>query len=310
MRIHRDPNCTAISASSVVCIGNFDGVHSGHQALIRRCRQHLQAGQDLAVVTFDPLPRYFFDAQSAPARITGPAQRLALLSQYGVDLAWMMRFNARLAGMSAEQFVQRVIVDGLAATKVVVGEDFRFGKGRAGTLDLLRTLGAIHGFAVEAHEAVLLNGQRVSSTAIREALKLADFDAAAGMLGRRFSLCGRVIRGRQVGRQLGYPTANVRIWDGKCLTRGVFAVYARRRKGGKKGPWLPGVANLGMRPAVGGGEPLLEVHLFDFQDQLYGERLETRLVAKLRDEANFDSLGALKGKMIEDEKNARAILGT
>lgn len=308
MRIHRDPYAAAISPSSVVSIGNFDGLHLGHQALLQRCRQHLRPHQDLAVVTFDPLPRYHFDRASAPPRLTGPGQRLALLARAGVDLTWMMRFNARLAAMPASEFVMQVLVHGLAASHVVVGDDFRFGRGREGTLDLLRSLGERHGFAVDVHAPVVVDGQRVSSTAIRAALAAGDLRQAECWLGRPYSLCGRVVRGRQVGRTLGYPTANVRTADGKCPLSGVFAVRARLRAPGADGPWQDGVANLGVRPAVGGGEPLLEVHLFDFHGDLYAQRLETRLIGKLRDERNFDSLEALGAQMKEDEDKARALL--
>lgn len=309
MRIYRDPHAAVVSQSSVVSIGNFDGVHLGHQALLQRCGELRQPHQELAVVTFDPLPRFYFDRQSAPPRLTGPGQRLALLARGGVDLTWMMRFNARLAAMPAQDFVRQVLVRGLGASAVVVGDDFRFGRGREGTLDLLRGLGDEHGFSVHVHPPVVVDAQRVSSTAIRTALAGGDLRQAERWLGRPFSLCGRVVRGRQLGRTLGYPTANVRTADGKCPARGVFAVRARLRAAGADGPWHDGVANLGVRPVVGGGEPFLEVHLFDFHGDLYAQRLETRLIGKLRDERNFDSLEALRTQMQQDEDKARALLG-
>ena len=310
MRIVRDPQGAVISPAAVVSIGNFDGVHVGHQALLQRCRERARPGDELAVVTFDPLPRFFFNRPSAPPRLSGAGQRLALLARAGVDLVWTMRFNDRLAAMPARDFVEQVLVKALNARHLVLGGDFRFGRGREGDISQLREWGKVWGFGVEEHPPVMMDGQRVSSTGIRNALASADIQQASRWLGRPYSICGRVVHGRQVGRTLGYRTANVRMVDGKYPVGGVFAVRARVRRPTGDGPWLDGVASLGVRPAVGGGEPLLEVHLFDFNDDLYGQRLETRLLEKIRDEANFDSLEALKQKMQDDESRARRILGS
>jgi riboflavin kinase/FMN adenylyltransferase len=310
MRIVRDPQRAVISPAAVVSIGNFDGVHLGHQALLQRCREHARPGEEVAVVTFEPLPKFFFDQPGSPPRLSGAAQRLALLAQAGVDLVWAMRFNGRLAAMPAREFVERVLVKALHARQLVLGGDFRFGRGREGGIDLLREYGQEMGFGVEVHEPVVIDGQRVSSTGIRQALAAGELAQAARWLGRPYALCGRVVHGRQVGRVLGYPTANIRMADGKYPAGGVFAVRARLRQPGSDGPWLDGVASIGVRPAVGGGEPLLEVHLFDFSGDLYGQRLETRLLEKIRDEANFASLDALKQQMHEDENRARQILAS
>lgn len=322
MRIFRDPKAARLSDGSVVTIGNFDGVHRGHQALIERCRERAgehsgqQSGAELevAVVTFEPLPRFWFDRQSAPPRLTGPAHKLALLASHGVDLAWAMRFNGALASMPAPEFVRRVLVEGLAARHLVLGGDFRFGRRREGGLDLLEDLGRVHGYTVEMLPSVEDGGKRISSTRVRAALAEGRFEDASRLLGRPFSLCGRVVAGQRLGRSLGYPTANLRRPDGKCPVAGVFAVRARVHGRGPdepgSGTWRDGVANLGVRPAVGGGEPLLEVHLFDFDGDLYGRRLETHFVAKLRDEAHFETLDALKSQMCQDEARAREWLAS
>lgn len=296
----------SLSPSSVVTIGNFDGVHLGHRALIDQCAALKAAADALAVVTFEPLPRAFFNPEDAPPRLTPPVDRLRLLEQAGVDLTWMMRFDHALARLIPEEFVGQVLVDGLGARHVVTGDDFRFGHKRAGDLDMLRRLGARHGFESHVAETVTHNGLRVSSGAIRKALADGEFELAAAMLGRPFAISGRVTRGRQLGRTLGYPTSNVRIRVMPCPIQGIFAV--RARVVGEL--WRPGVASLGWRPMVAGEEMLLEVHFFDLDADLYGRRLETRFVAKLRDEAHFDTLDDMVGQMKNDESRAREILGT
>lgn len=297
---------TSLSPASVVTIGNFDGVHLGHRALIDQCAALKAAGGALVVVTFEPLPRAFFDPENAPPRLTPPVDRLRLLEQAGVDLTWMMRFDRTLAQLGPGEFVGQVLVDGLGARHVVTGDDFRFGHKRAGDLDMLRRLGARHGFESHVAETVTHDGLRVSSGAIRKALAHDDFEAAAAMLGRPFAISGRVTRGRQLGRDLGYPTANVRVLALPCPIQGIFAVRARV----EGDVWRPGVASLGWRPMVGGEEMLLEVHFFDIDAELYGRRLETRFVAKLREEAHFDTLDDMVGQMKNDESRAREILGT
>lgn len=295
----------SLVASSVVTIGNFDGVHRGHRALIDRCEALRAEGDALVVVTFEPLPRAFFDPANAPPRITPPSDRLRLLEQAGADLVWQMRFDAQFAALEAEDFVRSVLVDALGARHVVTGDDFRFGRGRAGNLELMRQLGADHGFVSHVVETVTLDGQRVSSGAVRTALAAGDFDTAEAMLGRPFTMSGPVQRGQELGRKLGFPTANVRVRALPCPISGVFAVEAR--VGGDL--WRPGVASLGWRPTVGGEDMLLEVHFFDFQANLYGQRMETRFVAKLRDEAQFDTIEAMVQQMKRDEAQAREILG-
>jgi riboflavin kinase/FMN adenylyltransferase len=321
--VFRDHHHAGLSGASAVAIGNFDGVHLGHQALLKRtralatdlCPSKATAGAErtpdrlsTAVVSFEPLPKAFFAPESAPARLTGPAEKLRLLDANGVDLAWLLRFNAALARLSAREFVERILVGGLAARAVVIGEDFRFGRGREGDLGVMEALGREYGFVVSPVAAVMVGDERISSTAIRRALAEGRFDRAQALLGRPFAVSGHVVRGQQLGRSLGYPTANLRPWGGKAPLDGVFAVRARIRGAINRGPWHDGVASVGVRPAVGGGEPLIEVHLFDFEGDLYGQRIETRFLARLRGEEDFADLDALVAQMKEDEREARTIL--
>jgi riboflavin kinase/FMN adenylyltransferase len=308
MRLYRDNDRTGISEDCVVTIGNFDSLHRGHQALIERSLELAKPGQDVAVVTFEPLPAALFAPAAAPARVVSVRQKLELFEQLGVDLVWMMRFNLALAGMSARAFVEHVLVAGLRACNVVVGEDFRYGKARSGDLDLLRQLAGPGGYGVHAIAPVLDGGERISSTRIRGCLAEGRLKSAGRLLGRPFTMQGRVFRGTQLGRTLGYPTANMRLAAAPSPLAGVFAVRVRNRSSG--GPWMDGVSSLGRRPVVGGREFLVEAHIFDFQGDLYGQRLEVQFVEKLRDEANFPSLEALVSQMRKDEANARAVLRT
>jgi riboflavin kinase/FMN adenylyltransferase len=290
--------------SSVVTIGNFDGYHLGHQALIRRCRKVANGKRPIAVVTFEPLPQAWFRPDAAPPRLMSVRLKLDHLANEGVDLVWLMRFNQRLAVMSAEDFVQSVLLKTLAAEEVVVGENFRYGKDRHGDTDSLRRSGEQLGFALSTVPMFEVDGLRVSSTSIRDSLARGDLEQARRMLGRPFRMSGRVIRGRQLGRQFGYPTANIGLVTSPSPIMGVFAIRTRWLDH----DWHDGVANLGTRPAVGGEGFLLEVHLFDFNDCLYGQRLEVEFVEKLRDETHFEHIDDLVVQMREDERQARICL--
>jgi riboflavin kinase/FMN adenylyltransferase len=309
MRVINENIIRPLTHSSVVSIGNFDGVHLGHQALIERCRSLAVSGQEVAVVTFEPLPQAWFAPQKAPARLTSVGQKQVLLAQSGVDLAWMMRFNQQLAGMSAGEFAESVLSEALSASHVVVGRDFRFGRGREGDLALLERLGGELGFEAVAVEDVIAGVQegaeRVSSTAIRKALANGELDRAAALLGRRFTIQGEVGEGSRLGRKLGYPTANLKLEAEPCPLAGVFAVRVRI---GDETNWRDAVSSLGRRPAVGGGDFLVEAHLFDFSGDLYGKRLELDFVARIRDEKHFDTMDALVAQMKNDEARAREIL--
>lgn len=308
MRLFRDLSHTRLSMGSIVTIGNFDGVHRGHQALIHRCQVRAGQGLDLAVVTFEPLPQAWFRPEIAPGRLTSPRQKLELFAAAGMDLAWMMRFNQELAELPARDFVERVLVNALSARHVVVGDDFRFGRAREGNLDMLSALGAEFGFEVEVVPEVVDAQGRISSSAVRNALARGDFGRVSQLLGRPYTMQGRVFRGSQLGRKLGYPTANMRLAAAPSPIAGIFAVRSRVM-GAADSHWMDGVANLGRRPAVGGGDFLVEVHLFGLDLDLYGRRLEVQFVEKIREEANFSNLEALRAQMGRDEAQARRILG-
>ena len=293
-----------VPGGSVVTIGNFDGLHRGHLALVDKCRELSVGGLAAAVVTFEPLPEAFFRPEKAPGRLNTVYRKLSVLRSLGVDLTWMMRFDGRFASLSAREFAEQVLVQGLSAKSVVVGHDFHFGKGKEGDVHLLGSLGDELGFGVEIVPPVTLGGERVSSSGVRKQLDAGNFEAAAQLLGQPFRMGGHVVYGQALGRKLGYPTANLRIRSEPSPLTGVLATWARINGG----PWLPSVSNLGRRPAVGGGDPLLEVHFFDFDEDIYGQRLDVQFVAKLRDEAHFDSLDALVVQMKKDEGKARDIL--
>ena len=289
---------------TVVTIGNFDGLHLGHQALVERCHALKKPGEKVAVVTLEPLPAAFFRPEQAPSRLNAVDRKLRILRSLGVDLTWLMRFDASLAGLGAREFAQQVLVESLAARAVVVGHDFHFGRGKEGDARTLELLGDEFGFREDIVPPVMLDGERVSSSGVRQRLLAGDFEGAARLLGRPYRMGGHVVRGQALGRTLGYPTANLRIRAEPSPLMGVLATWARINDG----PWLPGVSNLGRRPVVGGRDPLLEVHFFDFDEDIYGQRLDVQFVAKLRDETNFDSLEALVEQMKKDEGAARAVL--
>jgi riboflavin kinase/FMN adenylyltransferase len=296
-----------LSDASVVTIGNFDGVHVGHKTLITRCHELRERGQDLAVVCFEPLPAAWFRPESAPARLSSAGQRIRLLEDCGVDLVWMMRFNQELAETTAADFARNVLVDGLSAKHLVTGKDFRFGHQRKGDLELLNRLGGEFGFDSHVMGDLKSGDTKISSTAIRQALHAGNLELAGKYLGRPFTMEGEVIRGQGLGNKLGFPTANMKLEAEPSPLAGVFAVQARIT--GNE-DWLPGVASLGQRPVVAGKEFLVEVHLFDFDKDLYGQRLEVRFVEKLRDEENFSSLDDLVIQMKKDEARARLALKT
>jgi riboflavin kinase/FMN adenylyltransferase len=288
-----------------VAIGNFDGIHLGHQALVRAARELARPGQPVAVVTFEPHPREAFDPQGAPRRLMRVTDKAIALERLQVDELIVLNFNAALRQMSPEQFALDVLRGGLGVEHVVVGEGFRYGAGRAGDIDVLRDSGERCGFSVTEVPAVKQLGARVSSTAVRAAVAAGDMPGAEALLGRPFSLAGRVGHGQRLGRELGFPTANLRLHPRSVAESGIYAVLVRGIPGA---PSAPAVASLGTRPTVGGIEPLLEVHVFDFGGNLYGRRLDVEFIARLRDEERFDSLPALVAQMHADARRAREIL--
>ena len=299
-------NCKADARGVAVAIGNFDGVHLGHQALVRTARERAAAsGARLTVLTFEPHPREYLDPAAAPPRLMRLAEKCAALADLGVERLVVLRFDARLQHLTPGHFIEEVLCRGLGARHVVVGEGFRFGCRRAGTIETLTAAGAVAGFEVAVVPSVTAEGVRVSSTRVREALAAGDLAGAARLLGRPYTLSGRVIAGEQLGRRLGYATANLRLHRRVAPLGGVFAVDVRGIAGR---PVAAAVASLGTRPTIGGGEQLLEVHVFDFDGDLYGRRLSVDFVAKLRDEEKFPSLDALVAQMHADAARAREIL--
>lgn len=292
-------------AGSVACIGAFDGLHLGHRALVGQAVDRARA-LDVASVAlgFEPLPREFFAGQNPPPRLMLPRAKYLGLRALGIDQVGLLRFNAALAAMQAEDFIAQVLVRRLGVREVWVGPDFHFGKGRHGDLAMLQAAGRAHGFTAHAIDPVVLDGERVSSTRIRDAFGAGDFSGATALLGRPYAISGKVVRGRQLGRTLGFPTANLRFGGKVPALSGIYATWVH---GVGQAPW-PSVSSFGTRPTVAGVEPLLEAHLFDFQGNLYGRRLEVEFVARLRDEEKFDSLPLLVAQMHEDAARARAIL--
>lgn len=286
----------------VATIGNFDGVHRGHQAILARLRERAaELGLPSCVVIFEPQPREFFAPDKAPARLTRLREKLCLLEQQGIDQVLCLAFNRRLRELSAAEFVHAVLVEGLAVRHLEVGDDFRFGCDRAGNFDFLLRAGAAEGFSVEAATTIEVDGQRVSSTRLREVLARGDLQAAQALLGRPFSLTGRIVHGQKLGRQLGAPTANVQLKRRSTPLSGVYMVSLVL-----DGSPHPGVANIGMRPSVrSDGQPHLEVHLLDLQADLYGRRAQVVFHHKLRDEQRFASLEALKAAISADIAAAR-----
>ena len=305
-RLFRDIAGGSLCADgSVVCIGAFDGLHLGHQALVRHAVDRARAlGVEAAALSFEPLPREFFAAASPPPRLGPVRAKVEGLRALGADVVGLLRFDARMAAMSPEAFVDAVLVQRLRAREVWVGPGFRFGHRRAGDLATLQALGREAGFTAGEIEPLVIDGERVSSTHIRTALVAGDFDHASRLLGRPYAVSGRVVRGRQLGRTLGYPTANLRFGGKVPALRGI---YATRVHGIGDAPW-PSVSSFGTRPTVGGVEPLLEAHLFDFDGDLYGRRIEVEFVARLRDEEKFDDLPSLVVQMDRDAEQARRVL--
>ena len=305
-RVFRDVRGDALCPQgSVVCIGAFDGLHKGHRALLARTVQRAQVlGVPGVALGFEPLPREFFATGDPPPRLMLPRDKIEGMQGEGIQLVGLLRFNADLVAMPAEAFVRDVLVERLAAREVWVGPGFGFGKGRGGSIETLRTLGAECGFIAGELEPVQVDGARISSTRIRAALGTGDFAEAERLLGAPYAIGGRVVRGKQLGRTLGYPTANLRFGGKVPALRGI---YATRVHGVAERSW-PAVSSFGTRPTVDGTEPLLESHLFDFDGDLYGRRIEVEFVAHLRDEEKFPDLPSLVAQMHRDAAQARALL--
>ena len=295
-------NLRAAHRGCVLTIGNFDGVHRGHQALIALARQRARAlGVPLAVLSFEPTPREFFAPAALPGRVATFRSRVALLSAQGVDRLILQRFDRRFAGYDPTAFIEELLVGKLGIRALVVGDDFRFGARRGGGIELLRELGQRYGYTVDHLPTVAIEGCRCSSTALRTSLAEADLASVTAMLGRPYTLCGRVRRGLQLGRKLGMPTTNINLHRKLALRQGIYAVRARVR-----GRDWQGVASLGVRPTLGLTRCLLETHLFGEPGELYGATMEVEFCHYLRPELKFDSLDALSAQMQRDADDARA----
>lgn len=291
---------------AAVAVGAFDGVHRGHQAVIASARAAAQRlGAPLAVVSFDPHPRRLFQPEAAPFRLMTADQMARAMAPLGVDRLYLIPFDREMAGMTDEEFALRVLSEGLGVAHAAVGFDFTFGKGRSGSPEALRTYGQELGFTVSVTDRIDdVSGLKLSSSAVREALKAGDMDRAAAILGRPFAIQGEVIHGDKRGRTIGVPTANIAMGD---YMRPAYGVYATRTRL-PDGRVVNGVANLGVRPMFEIEQPLLEVWLLDFNESLYGQTLETELIAFLRGEMKFDGLDALKVQIEADAAAARALL--
>ncbi len=309
MKVFRGlPNAES-RAPCALTIGNFDGVHRGHQALLARVREAASdLGVEAAVMTFEPHPREFFaqqagDLSRAPTRIANLRDKLQSLANTGIDRVIVEHFNAHFASLSPQDFIEKVLVQGLHMKWLMVGEDFCFGAKRAGNLATLIEAGKRYGFHVEALPTVLHGGTRISSSAVRNALAQGDFDYAKQLLGHSYAISGHVIHGKKLGRTLGFPTLNLRVAHKRPALSGVFVVQVH----GLAEQPLPGVASLGVRPTVDdSGRVLLETYIFDYAQQCYGKVIQVEFLKKLRDEEKYSDLPTLTEAIARDVENARA----
>jgi riboflavin kinase/FMN adenylyltransferase len=293
----------AADSSIALTIGNFDGVHRGHQAMLARLRDAARARRlPACAMTFEPHPREFFAPDKAPSRLTTVREKLELLATENMERVYVCRFDYRFAQITAEEFIEKTLVRGLGVRYLMVGDDFRFGARRAGDFALLKQHAARLGYEVEAMSSVTIDGERVSSTAVRDALAAGDLDRTGRLLGRPYRISGHVVRGDGLGRQLGFPTANVRIRHNRPPLSGIFAVEVS----GASDRRVAGVASLGVRPTVKqAAEPILEIYLLDFHADLYGRRLRVDFLHKFRDEQKFIDLAALTHQIGRDVDDAR-----
>lgn len=304
MQVFRSIFHQDIAPACALTIGNFDGVHQGHQAMLSLLVQQARK-QNIAatVLTFEPHPIEFFAPQKAPARITTLRDKLTVLQQCGIDQVVVLRFDQKLANLAPTEFINLLSSQGLHARYILIGDDFRFGRQRQGDYQLLRELSGQYGFTVESMNSFKQAGQRVSSSLVRQVLHDGDMQLASTLLGRPYAISGHVIYGRQLGRNLGFPTLNIRFKHQKPAASGVFVAKVT----GLDNQPRAGVASLGIRPSVtSNGEVLLETHVFDWQGNAYGKLIQVELLHKLRDEMKFSGLDELKAAIANDGEQARA----
>ncbi len=286
----------------VATIGNFDGVHLGHQAVLGQLAEKGgELGLPTTVITFEPQPLEFFAPELAPPRLTRLREKLKALRRFSVERVLVVRFDEAFARKSAEAFIEQVLLDGLGVRYLVVGDDFRFGAGRSGDFTMLQQVGGARGMEVVRMHSFCIDEERVSSTRVREALARGDMGRAEQLLGRPYRMCGRVAHGDKRGRTIGFPTANIFLHRENTPVQGVFAVEMF----GLMGEPIPGVANVGTRPTVDGTRSLLEVHLFDFSGDIYGSHVQVDFLHKIREERRFASFDALKEQIVLDTRAAR-----
>ncbi len=293
--------------STAITIGNFDGVHLGHQAMLVRLKKAAtRLGLVSCVMIFEPHPREFFAPNQAPTRLTSLREKLEFLAELSVERVQVCHFDFNFASISAEDFIVRILKRGLAVRWILVGDDFRFGAHRTGDCAMLKTFSVQHGFEVAEMPSYTLGDLRVSSTAVREALVTGDLELAKLLLGRPYSISGRVIEGAKLGKKIGYPTANIQLRHNRPPLSGIFVakVYGTDELSSRVAVY--GVASLGVRPTMyENGKPVLEVHLFDFQKEIYGCHLRVNFLHKLRDEEKYPDLGALTRQIGRDVENAK-----
>lgn len=294
-----------LDAGSVVTIGAYDGLHLGHEQLLERVT-HVAADRGLTavVMSFEPTPKEFFGGSSPPARLMRFREKFDSLQAHGIDLFYCPRFAAPMRDITAPDFIRRILVHGLNARYLVVGDDFHFARRREGTIEHLNAVAAALDYDVEQVPSVIVNGIRVSSTAIRDALGRGDTKTASKLLGRPYRMSGKIVKGDRVGRTLGYPTANVDLRRRQSAVMGIFAVRVHGLEGGPH----DAVASVGSRPTFNGTKPILEVHIFDFDEDIYGEYIHIDFIAWLRDQVKFDLVEDLVAQMDADADNARSAL--
>jgi riboflavin kinase/FMN adenylyltransferase len=298
---HLDP----FKNGCVLSIGNFDGLHLGHRAVIKKLAERGEAlGLPVVIMTFEPQPLEYFLGDNAPSRLMCLREKVIEFTKLPVDNLLMVRFNRYFANCDAEQFIDDILINKLNVKHLVIGDDFHFGKARRGNFAMLKEKGKLYGFSVEDTGSCQVAGLRISSTLIRDALGTGDLIQAEKLLGHCYSVCGRVAHGEKLGRTIGYPTANIKMFRKNTPVNGVFAVTMT----GIDGLELEGVANVGTRPTVdGGSKVVLETYLFDFDKEIYGRYVEVRFKQKIRDEIRFQSLEQLKAQIEKDVAEAKNI---
>ncbi len=301
----RDIPFAQLARGSVVTIGAYDGLHLGHEQLLARVNA-AAAERELpsVVMSFEPTPKEYFSSGNPPARLMRFREKFEALADHGIDLFYCPRFDARMRDISADDFVRRILVHNLGARHIVIGDDFRFAARREGTVEHLQRAGRALDYSVEQVPCVVVVGVRVSSTAIREALTSGELPVAAALLGRPYRMSGKVVMGEKIGRTLGYPTANVDLRRKQSAVMGIFAVRVQGLAGGVK----DAVASVGSRPTFNGTQPLLEVHIFDFDEDIYGRYIHVDFIARLREQVKYDEVDELVAQMHRDADNAKSAL--